>query len=157
MPQFDSSSFISQLFWFAICFAILYYFMSMVYLPRIREILKERNKKIENDRSIAEELQEKIRDLKKHSNELRGTSSSNYKIALEQASKQTILNREEALNSLKKKLDQINVDAEKSLANFVRNQENSCMDAAQKLAEIINSKLLEGNLEKISVKMETKN
>ncbi|MBF0095063.1 MAG: F0F1 ATP synthase subunit B' [Alphaproteobacteria bacterium] len=56
MPQFDPSSFPSQLFWLAVCFAVLYALMSRVALPRIAEVLTERQRRVDNDRDRAAQL-----------------------------------------------------------------------------------------------------
>lgn len=48
-PPFDSSSFGSQLLWFAIAFGALYYLMSKVALPRVASILAERHDRVTSD------------------------------------------------------------------------------------------------------------
>jgi F-type H+-transporting ATPase subunit b len=48
-PPFDSVYFPSQLLWLAISFAILYYLMSRVALPRVQSILSARQQKISAD------------------------------------------------------------------------------------------------------------
>jgi F-type H+-transporting ATPase subunit b len=54
LPQFDPSSWPSQLFWLAICFAVLYLIFSRVTLPRISGIMDARRAKIEGDMKAAE-------------------------------------------------------------------------------------------------------
>lgn len=49
VPQFDPSSFASQLFWLAICFAALYVLMAKVALPRVGFVIEQRTSKIEQD------------------------------------------------------------------------------------------------------------
>ncbi|MBN2752193.1 MAG: F0F1 ATP synthase subunit B', partial [Rhodospirillaceae bacterium] len=56
MPQFDPTSFPSQLFWLATTFIALYVLMSKVALPRIGDILEERQKRISDDLDMAERL-----------------------------------------------------------------------------------------------------
>jgi len=56
MPHFDTTTFASQLFWLAICFVTLYVLMSKVALPRIADILEERQKRISDDLDMAERL-----------------------------------------------------------------------------------------------------
>lgn len=56
MPHFDTSTFASQLFWLAVCFVTLYVLMSKVALPRIEDILEERQKRISDDLDMAERL-----------------------------------------------------------------------------------------------------
>ena len=49
MPQFASESFTSQLFWLLITFSSLYFFISIIILPRIRANIRLRKNKISND------------------------------------------------------------------------------------------------------------
>lgn len=56
MPQFDPSSFASQIFWLIVSFGVLYYLMARVALPRIAEVLEERSERIANDLEKAQAL-----------------------------------------------------------------------------------------------------
>lgn len=56
MPQFDPSSFASQLFWLAVTFVALYFLMSRLVLPRISEVMEKRSERIANDLERAEAL-----------------------------------------------------------------------------------------------------
>lgn len=56
MPQFDPSSFASQIFWLLITFTALYFLMARVALPRIAEVLEQRSERIANDLARAEDL-----------------------------------------------------------------------------------------------------
>jgi F-type H+-transporting ATPase subunit b len=57
-PPFDSTTFASQLLWFAITFALLYYLMSKVALPRIAGILEDRRDRIASDLDLADRLKQ---------------------------------------------------------------------------------------------------
>ncbi len=47
MPQFDPTFFVPQLFWLAVLFAALYYVMARMALPRVGEVLEERQRRID--------------------------------------------------------------------------------------------------------------
>ena len=47
MPQFDASTFASQIFWLAVTFIALYFVMARVVVPRIAEVLEARRRRIE--------------------------------------------------------------------------------------------------------------
>ena len=49
MPQLDTATFASQIFWLIICFATLYYLLSRKALPRVAEILEARQDRIAAD------------------------------------------------------------------------------------------------------------
>jgi F-type H+-transporting ATPase subunit b len=53
VPQFDPSSFPSQLFWLVITFALLYLLMSRVALPRIGFVVEQRAQKVAQDIDVA--------------------------------------------------------------------------------------------------------
>jgi len=57
-PPFDSSTFPSQLLWLAITFALMYYLMAKVALPRIGGILEDRRDRIASDLDMAERLKQ---------------------------------------------------------------------------------------------------
>ena len=54
MPQLDPSSFVPQLVWLAIVFTVLYLVLSRVVLPRIGEVLEDRQARIADDLDAAE-------------------------------------------------------------------------------------------------------
>jgi F-type H+-transporting ATPase subunit b len=56
MPQFDPSSFASQIFWLAVPFIALYVVMARVVVPRIAEVLETRRRRIETNLEKAETL-----------------------------------------------------------------------------------------------------
>ena len=58
MPQFDPSGFSSQIFWLAITFAFLLWWLSTKSLPRIGEVLERRQNTIEDDLTKARTLKE---------------------------------------------------------------------------------------------------
>ncbi len=49
MPQFDPSTFPTQIFWLILSFVALYFLLSRIAIPRIAEVLDERSSRIAND------------------------------------------------------------------------------------------------------------
>ncbi len=56
MPQFDPSSFASQLFWLVVTFAALYWVVAKIGIPRIGEVLEQRARVIQDDLDRAAQL-----------------------------------------------------------------------------------------------------
>ncbi len=56
MPQFDPSSYASQLFWLAVMFVALYWIVSKIAVPRIGEVLEQRARVIQDDLDRATQL-----------------------------------------------------------------------------------------------------
>jgi len=56
MPQFNLATFPPQIIWLAITFVVLYILMARVALPRIGNVLSERQEKIDDNLEAAEHL-----------------------------------------------------------------------------------------------------
>ncbi|MEK9970567.1 MAG: hypothetical protein VW600_15610, partial [Ferrovibrio sp.] len=56
MPQLETATFLPQLVWLLITFAILYVLMAKVALPRVAEVVDGRRKRLENDLEEAARL-----------------------------------------------------------------------------------------------------
>lgn len=63
MPQLDPAVFSPQLIWLAIAFTILYLVMARSALPKIADILGERENRIADDLRISEELKDQSKEL----------------------------------------------------------------------------------------------
>ena len=63
MPQFDPTTFSPQIVWLIISFAILYWFMARIALPRISDVLDTRQERISGDLERAEELKSQAQSL----------------------------------------------------------------------------------------------
>ncbi|MEN0000282.1 MAG: F0F1 ATP synthase subunit B [Pseudomonadota bacterium] len=55
-PPFDSANFASQLFWLALTFGFLYWFMAKIISPRLGEIIETRQDRIAQDLAKAQDL-----------------------------------------------------------------------------------------------------
>lgn len=62
MPQFDPSLFSPQIFWLIISFVALYWLMTKVALPRIKDTLEEREFRINDNLRKAEHLKKDAED-----------------------------------------------------------------------------------------------
>ncbi len=49
MPQFDPTFFTTQLFWLYVTFVVLYVLLSTIAMPKIGEVLEERQRKIDDN------------------------------------------------------------------------------------------------------------
>lgn len=56
LPQFDPTSFTSQVFWLVLVFAFLYVFFSRKSLPVISSVIENRREQIQSDRNLAETM-----------------------------------------------------------------------------------------------------
>ena len=58
MPQFDPSTWTSQIFWLVVTFCLLYVLMARIVLPRMSGILDEREKQVSTNLKKAAQLKE---------------------------------------------------------------------------------------------------
>jgi F-type H+-transporting ATPase subunit b len=63
MPQFDPSTFTSQLFWLIVSFSILYLIVSKFGIPRLNDVLEQRQRVINDDLNYAESLNAEARQI----------------------------------------------------------------------------------------------
>lgn len=88
MPQFDTSTFLPQLFWLVIIFAILFVVMRRHALPRISDILEARQLRITSDlekaSALKEEADQVLADYEKALAETRAQATALIKQASEE-------------------------------------------------------------------------
>lgn len=63
LPQFDTATYASQMFWLAVSFALLYVLMSKMSLPRITEVMEMRQTQKDNNLSRAAQLHEEAEKI----------------------------------------------------------------------------------------------
>ena len=87
MPQLDTSTFPSQLFWLIVCFFSMLFIMSRFIVPRIADILEQRQRKIDGYLNKAHNIRlEAEESLKKYQDALaKATAEANRSLAATQA------------------------------------------------------------------------
>lgn len=134
LPQFDPTHFPSQIFWLVVAFAVLYWLFTRKALPRISEILEERQDRIAADLDRAAELRREaeetyaryermLEDARERAHAL--IVEAQQRIARESAERQAALDRE---------LQQKIAAAEAEIAAF---RERALADIADAAAEIV--------------------
>lgn len=69
LPQFDPSSFPSQLFWLAVTFGFLYWIMASMVLPRLGGTIEERRDRIADDFDQAAEFKRQAEEAERGYNQ----------------------------------------------------------------------------------------
>ena len=63
MPQLNPEFFVSQIFWLTITFVFLFIFLWKISIPKIRNVLDSREKKINNDLEDAKKFQKEAEEI----------------------------------------------------------------------------------------------
>ncbi len=142
MPQLDISTYIPQIFWFLICFAVLYSFVACIILPRITNILKERKRVIDADLSSALELDNKIDELQTKTEQLRREANHQYQTKLDETAKNAAKEREKLIEELKEKIDQTAKKTRQELQAFIEKNNAQSETAVKNLVQKIKEKFL---------------
>jgi len=78
MPQLDFTTFIPQLFWLFLSLSFLYFILSRIALPRISNVIEERNDTITDDldeaKSLSIEAEKVVNELKSKLEDARSSS-----------------------------------------------------------------------------------
>lgn len=117
LPQLDFTSFPPQLIWLAITFAVLYLLMARVALPRIGQVIEERQHRIDDNLTKAENLREDAE-----------TASQAYEAALAKA-------KSEAHSVLVKMHDQVAEESAAKLAELSGKLEAEMKQAEDHIAD----------------------
>jgi len=144
MPQFDVSSFGTQLFWLTLAFGILYIVISKIIAPKAESIIINRNRYLEEnitaserDSALAESLRkEKEMKLREFNLEI----EKFRKEALDSLDAHFVNKDSELVESLSKKTKESFLEFQKYLASFHEQENKSCVDLAAFIIEKITDK-----------------
>ena len=104
MPQFNASTFPTQIFWLVLSFVLLYLLTSFLILPRVRDNLRLRKNKILNDLERAELIKLQIEKLVKEYDlkisKAKGRANETLKSAFEKSDQDMVLQ----IDNIKKKI-----------------------------------------------------
>ena len=133
MPQLNPEFFISQLFWLAVFFSILFVILWRISLPRISLVLEKRQNKIDENLSIAKELQEQAQSVEQKIND----QISKAKIESSEKIKKTTSSLQDDLSSklslLEKELEQKMINSEEEI---IKNRDEQMKNIKTEVASI---------------------
>jgi len=141
MPQMVIPDFMPQLVWLFIIFPILYLTMKYMALPRISEIISNRDMKVMNNLRKAEDIRNKIDELNKaHQLAVKDTNDQ-IKLIVNEITQKSISNAEQKIiecqNDINSKIKKEKVKLEQEIEGFNKNIEKIASDAATDIVEKI--------------------
>lgn len=141
MPQLDPTYFISQLFWLLVTFTAMYVVLARISLPRIREVLQDRQTRVSSDIERAEQLHNEANaakdDYLTRLAEARKTSSQLTSSASDEINTESLKRHLQ----LDKRLDQQTKEAESRIVDMKEQIKERLADESDALAEHIFNKV----------------
>lgn len=142
MPQFDITNFSSQIFWFLLCFILLYIAASKIILPRIHAIIAARKNAVDSDKNLAETLNSQLESLSEKTTNLRQQSANKYQAKIDETLKNLTAEKDKNIEELKTKIEAMNLKSRQELQKFLENSKAQSAKLIQDLAQKIKAKIL---------------
>lgn len=141
MPQLDTSTFASQLFWLGVCFFVLYLIMSYIAIPKIARVLEAREETIEakiNKASLyREEAENLLSDYEATLANAKERAQLNYKTRTGVTSKEMASRQKDVLDKLSDRLHL----AEQDLFRSRKEAEKEIQTIGEEISSIILTKI----------------
>lgn len=134
LPQLDHTYFISQIFWLITTFLVLYLVFSKVILPKIRDILQQRNSIIDGDTNIAKDIKIKITKIEEESKNIIQNAKAEASEILSNAHNEATSLINSKINELK---DEINKKLSVKEQEIISNKKEMINDANKEIIEIV--------------------
>ena len=152
MPQLDSKYWFSQSFWLILIFLALYLSLSKFFIPKIKDNLDNREKKIEENLNAAKEFTD-LADKKKldYDNEISNAKKEVAKI-INESKKQLDKNINKKKNEFEKELEKEINKAEKEISDLKKNSSKSINSIAEEISEKVIENLTGEKLNNSSIK-----
>lgn len=108
MPQLDTTTFPSQLFWLGVCFLALYFIISYFLVPKIAGVLENREtireQKINLASTYREEAERLLKAYETRLTEARKESHQRYQAVVNEANLEMAAKKKELLDKLQERL-----------------------------------------------------
>ncbi len=142
MPQFNIATFPPQIIWLAITFVVLYILMARVALPRIGNVLSERQEKIDDNLEAAEQLRTQAKaDADAYSSELAKAREA-ARLAIAEATLEVSADAAQKQEALGQRLTAQIKSAEAEIDKAKANARTSIRDAAIGVAQAATQRLI---------------
>ena len=141
MPQFDLTTYSSQIFWLILCFIVLYLFFAFIIIPRIANIIGEREQIIEGNKNYAEKINNQIEQLKLDIDKIKKDASNFYQSQIDTAISNSGKIRDEIKYKLKSQIVELNKQTKLEIANFININKEEKAQSSYFLLQAIKEKL----------------
>jgi len=156
MPQFNPEWFASQLFWLLLTFLVLYLLMSKVALPRVAEILQERQEKVSDDLAKAERMQAEAKEAYDAYEQRLHEARSQAQALLREANEAAAAEQARRQADFAKEMDARVVEAESRIAEARKAALDDLESVAAEIAQAATVKLIGGRIGKAKAEASVK-
>lgn len=147
MPQFETATYLSQIFWMLLTFCCLWMIMSWFIIPRIEDIMEQRRRKIDGYIQKAEKInQQALQSLDKYEKAL--------KKAKKKANTRIAQNKEDLVKTVSEKYAEIEDILNRKIADneyMLAKQRQETLDAVEQISQqLADDILIKFGIKKIS-------
>ena len=151
MPQLDFSSFDNQIFWLLIALAAIYFILSRVALPRIANVLSERQGTITNDIAAAEDLKQQAVDAEEAYNKALADARAEADRIVGKAKADIQADLDKAIEKADAEIAARSAEGEKALGAIRDSAKQSASEVAKDIASEIASAVAPGKIDAAAV------
>jgi F-type H+-transporting ATPase subunit b len=133
MPQFDASTFSSQLFWLFICFSTLCFFMARFILPKIGSNIQRRKTYIDQHSILIDNLNSEYKCLEEKQVKLQDQMQKDILKLMQNSQKELMEFKQEEIRKINKEIRSLFVESQKKIDDSFENMDvKSIVDSISK-------------------------
>ncbi len=140
MPQLDFSTFPNQIFWLVVALVVTYFLLSRIALPRIAEVLADRQGAIQRDLDMAEEMKQKALDAEEAYNKALADARAQAAEIMAETKAEIQADLDKAMQTADSEIAAKAAESEKAIVAIRESAVKSVADVAnQTAAEIVDA------------------
>jgi F-type H+-transporting ATPase subunit b len=142
MPQMEFADYVPQVIWLILCFGCLYFLMSRLALPRVGEILENRQRKLDHDLESAVKLRDEAAAALAEYQEVMREATLHAEKIISEARDRTQVEAQRRVDDLSMRIEEQVSMSEKKLKALRDSAETEIRLAAIELARATTEKLV---------------
>ena len=149
LPQLDLATYSSQVFWLIISFVVLYFLVAKLAMPRIAEVLEERQERIEDDLDKAETLKKEAYQVRIEYEKALSAAREKAQDATRHAQEEIAKRSAEAESAAQVKVTVMLEEAEKRIAASKTGAEGTSVDPVSSLERSVAQEVVANAVQKL--------
>lgn len=149
LPQLDLTTYSSQVFWLIVSFVVLYFLVAKLAMPRIAEVLEERQERIEDDLDKAETLKKEAYQVRIEYEKALSAAREKAQDATRHAQEEIAKRSAEAESAAQVKVTVMLEEAEKRIAASKTGAEGTSDDPISSLERSVAQEVVANAVQKL--------